>query len=147
MLWGCIPVAKRKITRLATDEWSETFGESLRLSIPSDATPATLPPALSLTPSFPGNRFYRRLVSMKNNLLLLTSALMLLGAALATRGANTPPPAPPFPLPTPKAPPQRKKRLEWFRHDKFGLFIHWGLYSIPPVTGRASAHLASVSGS
>lgn len=25
----------------------------------------------------------------------------------------------------------KEKRLEWFRHDKFGLFIHWGLYSIP----------------
>ena len=40
---------------------------------------------------------------------------------------------------TPAAPPTstdessaaREKRLEWFRHDKFGLFIHWGLYSIP----------------
>lgn len=25
----------------------------------------------------------------------------------------------------------RERRLAWFRHDKFGLFIHWGLYSIP----------------
>src|SRR5882724_8824679 len=25
----------------------------------------------------------------------------------------------------------REQRLEWFRHDKFGLFIHWGLYAIP----------------
>jgi len=25
----------------------------------------------------------------------------------------------------------KEKRLEWFRQDKFGLFIHWGLYSIP----------------
>ena len=25
----------------------------------------------------------------------------------------------------------RERRLEWFRHDKFGLFIHWGLYAIP----------------
>ena len=25
----------------------------------------------------------------------------------------------------------KAKRLEWFRHDKFGLFIHWGLYAIP----------------
>lgn len=23
------------------------------------------------------------------------------------------------------------KRTEWFRHDRFGMFIHWGLYSIP----------------
>ncbi|RXK53807.1 alpha-L-fucosidase [Oleiharenicola lentus] len=25
----------------------------------------------------------------------------------------------------------REQRLAWFRQDKFGLFIHWGLYSIP----------------
>jgi alpha-L-fucosidase len=24
-----------------------------------------------------------------------------------------------------------KKRMEWFQHDRFGMFIHWGLYSIP----------------
>lgn len=24
-----------------------------------------------------------------------------------------------------------EKRMEWFRHDRFGMFIHWGLYSIP----------------
>ena len=23
------------------------------------------------------------------------------------------------------------KRTEWYRHDRFGLFIHWGLYAIP----------------
>jgi alpha-L-fucosidase len=31
----------------------------------------------------------------------------------------------------PESPAAREKRLQWFRHDKFGLFIHWGLYSIP----------------
>ena len=24
-----------------------------------------------------------------------------------------------------------KKRLEWYQHDRFGMFIHWGLYAIP----------------
>ena len=24
-----------------------------------------------------------------------------------------------------------KKRVEWYQHDRFGMFIHWGLYSIP----------------
>ena len=23
------------------------------------------------------------------------------------------------------------KRVEWFQHDRFGMFIHWGLYAIP----------------
>ncbi len=30
-----------------------------------------------------------------------------------------------------ESPAAKEHRLEWFRHDKFGLFIHWGLYSIP----------------
>ncbi|MDO4292367.1 MAG: alpha-L-fucosidase [Eubacteriales bacterium] len=24
-----------------------------------------------------------------------------------------------------------ERRTEWFRHDRFGMFIHWGLYAIP----------------
>lgn len=28
---------------------------------------------------------------------------------------------------------ERNKRAEWFMHDRFGLFIHWGLYCIPAV--------------
>ena len=23
-------------------------------------------------------------------------------------------------------------RVQWFREARFGMFIHWGLYSIPP---------------
>ncbi|QGG54872.1 alpha-L-fucosidase [Paenibacillus sp. FSL W8-1187] len=26
---------------------------------------------------------------------------------------------------------QRTERTEWFRHDRFGMFIHWGIYAIP----------------
>ena len=26
---------------------------------------------------------------------------------------------------------ERTRRTEWFRHDRFGMFIHWGLYAIP----------------
>lgn len=33
--------------------------------------------------------------------------------------------------PDSESPAAKEKRLAWFRHDKFGLFIHWGLYSIP----------------
>lgn len=24
-----------------------------------------------------------------------------------------------------------EKRMEWYRHDRFGMFIHWGIYAIP----------------
>ena len=26
---------------------------------------------------------------------------------------------------------ERTKRTEWYRDARFGMFIHWGLYSIP----------------
>ena len=26
---------------------------------------------------------------------------------------------------------EKTARTEWFRNDRFGMFIHWGLYSIP----------------
>jgi alpha-L-fucosidase len=26
---------------------------------------------------------------------------------------------------------EKFKRSEWFMHDRFGMFIHWGLYAIP----------------
>lgn len=32
---------------------------------------------------------------------------------------------------TEETPAQREKRMEWWRHDRFGMFIHFGLYSIP----------------
>ena len=25
----------------------------------------------------------------------------------------------------------RRERTRWFLHDRFGMFIHWGLYAIP----------------
>jgi alpha-L-fucosidase len=37
-------------------------------------------------------------------------------------------PALPKPLPAPKS---QDEKMKWFRDAKFGLFIHWGLYSIP----------------
>ncbi|MDB6165426.1 MAG: hypothetical protein JWQ83_566, partial [Lacunisphaera sp.] len=39
--------------------------------------------------------------------------------------------ADPVPTADSESPAAKEKRLEWFRHDKFGLFIHWGLYAIP----------------
>lgn len=26
---------------------------------------------------------------------------------------------------------ERNERVRWFQNDRFGMFIHWGLYSIP----------------
>jgi len=30
-----------------------------------------------------------------------------------------------------ETPAQKKDRLAWWTHDRFGMFIHWGLYSVP----------------
>jgi len=61
---------------------------------------------------------------MRNNLLPLLATL-LFALPLMTHAADLPPPV------DPESPAAKAKRLEWFRHDKFGLFIHWGLYAIP----------------
>ena len=31
---------------------------------------------------------------------------------------------------------QKQERLQWWTHDRFGMFIHWGLYALPEI-GRA----------
>ena len=33
--------------------------------------------------------------------------------------------------PPAETPAQRDARMEWFREARFGLFIHWGVYSVP----------------
>jgi len=50
----------------------------------------------------------------------LVLSLYIAVAAFAQPGAK--------PLPEPKT---QDERMKWFREAKFGLFIHWGLYSIP----------------
>ncbi len=57
--------------------------------------------------------------------LRVTGLAFLLVASVLARAAE------PAPVADPESPAAKEKRLEWFRHDKFGLFIHWGLYAIP----------------
>ena len=73
---------------------------------------------------------------MKRVSLSLKAALALLGVCAL------------FAQPVRKdAPPSQDAKMKWFRDAKFGLFIHWGLYAIPPGSGRASRSPASASGS
>ena len=46
-----------------------------------------------------------------------------------------------------ETPAQRDARMQWWREARFGMFIHWGLYSILPAPGMASASRTSASGS
>ena len=34
----------------------------------------------------------------------------------------------------PETPAQKAKRMKWWKDDRFGMFIHWGLYSVPAGT-------------
>jgi alpha-L-fucosidase len=63
---------------------------------------------------------------MRSRLLVFT-ALTCLALSVLTL-AQTPSPAPPA---AGKSDPAKEARLAWFRDAKYGLFIHWGLYSIP----------------
>ena len=49
-----------------------------------------------------------------------------LGCAAAALAAN---PAPPAETKETKA--EHDARMAWFREAKFGMFIHWGVYSVP----------------
>jgi len=82
-------------------------------------------------------KFFPQTVGMKAKLAFA----VFFGAAVAaifiygccTRGTKVPPPPPaiselPPPLPAPSS---EEAKLAWFKEAKFGLFIHWGLYSIP----------------
>lgn len=55
-------------------------------------------------------------------------ATLALGLVLA--GATSSPAAPQKDF-TQETPAQREKRMAWFNDARFGLFIHWGVYSVP----------------
>jgi alpha-L-fucosidase len=59
---------------------------------------------------------------MKRRLALVGTLAVVLGAMAPSRLRCQAAP--------PDASPNGEDRLAWFRHDKFGLFIHWGPYSL-----------------
>ena len=56
----------------------------------------------------------------------------LLAADAPTTKATTKPVLPPSDPPEAKE--HKDARMKWFREAKFGMFIHWGLYSVPAGT-------------
>jgi alpha-L-fucosidase len=63
---------------------------------------------------------------MRSRLLVFTALTCLALSVLTLAQTSSPAPAPPG-----KSDPAKEARLAWFRDAKYGLFIHWGLYSIP----------------
>ena len=41
---------------------------------------------------------------------------------------------------------QRDARMAWWRDARFGMFIHWGLYSIPAGTWKGCEHCPATTG-
>lgn len=65
---------------------------------------------------------------MKRGLLLALVGVLALGLVAGTRGSRAEDAAPT------ETPEQRDARMKWWREAKFGLFIHWGVYSVPAGT-------------
>jgi alpha-L-fucosidase len=74
------------------------------------------------------------------NLACRIAASLLFAAPLAhTQATAGKPDAPPIHHPVAaiqdtETPAQRDARMEWWRDARFGMFIHWGLYSVPAGT-------------
>src|SRR5688572_15391767 len=60
--------------------------------------------------------------------------LKLLGTGLASAATAAADPQSPSPSPTPAPDPveaaDRARRMKWWHEARFGMFIHWGLYSV-----------------
>src|SRR4051794_13332919 len=65
--------------------------------------------------------------SIGKRIFPLVCALALAGLAGRALAAE-PDPADPYATETKE---QRDVRLKWFREARFGMFIHWGVYSVP----------------
>jgi len=55
-----------------------------------------------------------------STLVLATSVAVLSASSIAAADSET----------------QRAKRAEWFNEAKFGLFVHWGVYSVPAINKK-----------
>lgn len=70
------------------------------------------------------------------NLIKLLRGLLLAGFVVFPFGARAQPAAPSAELAMPAVPSdetseQHTARMKWWREARFGLFIHWGIYSVP----------------
>lgn len=60
-----------------------------------------------------------------NKIIVGLAGLLLTGELMATA---------PSPMPVTETPKQHDARMAWWRDAKFGMFIHWGVYSVPAGT-------------
>jgi len=67
------------------------------------------------------------ITKIKSSLALSTLLLLTLAPSLASAAASPDPYAD-------EPPAQRDARMKWWREARFGMFIHWGVYSVPAGT-------------
>jgi len=75
-------------------------------------------------------------------------ALIAVSCTAQAQLANSKPDTTPVNHPIPaiqdtETPAQRDARMQWWREARFGMFIHWGLYSVPAGTwnGKQTTHI------
>ena len=66
----------------------------------------------------------------KITISILIACIMLGAAAVYTAGAQRGPRGP-AEVPSTETKEQRDARMKWWREARFGMFIHWGIYSVP----------------
>jgi alpha-L-fucosidase len=77
---------------------------------------------------------------MKPDLIAATIGLTILAALSPQASADNPVLAKPV-----ESPEEHAARVAWWREAKFGMFIHWGLYSIPAGVWRDKVHATGYS--
>ncbi len=76
----------------------------------------------------------------------LTLAVLLLAPQARSDAAeDKPAQTPPSATPAPEAGLTREQRIQWWREARFGMFIHWGLYSIPAGVWKDKIHAEGYS--
>lgn len=82
----------------------------------------------------------QKIITLAVLLFAMTASLRSVESAKATASLNLQTAAEAIPNNSPavttapgqtETPEQREARLKWFREARFGLFIHWGVYSVP----------------
>ncbi len=68
------------------------------------------------------------IINLKTNIILTSLFLTLLAPAVVSAADDS---ADPYANETPA---QRDARMQWWREARFGMFIHWGVYSVPAGT-------------
>jgi len=64
----------------------------------------------------------------------------LLALASASPASSAPPATSPSDAIPVEGPEQRAARMKWFSEARFGLFIHWGVYSVPAGEWKGKTH-------